>query len=80
MLFVQSVRQVMMKSEYKVEQGKQDRISRDSLVKSVQEGAGYTKIHIRLNILTPGKLRNPATSFPPRCQIKYLFYFNFTLL
>ena len=39
-------------------------------IRSVHEGARYAKIHIRQNILIPGKLQYTATPFPWRCWIK----------
>jgi len=59
-----------MKREFKVQQGKQGRYEVTHWVRSIHEGARYSKIHIRLNILIPGKLRYPATPFPLTYRIK----------
>jgi len=42
-------------------------------VKSVHEGDGRAKIHIKHNILTSGILRNPATPFPLEMPNKTAF-------
>jgi len=44
--------------------------------RSVHEGARYTKIHIRQNILIPRKLQYMATSFPWRCRIKQILLYS----
>jgi hypothetical protein len=59
-----------MTREFNEQQEKQDITSSDKFGKSVHKGAGYTKIHIRHNILISGKLRYLATPFPWRCWIK----------
>jgi hypothetical protein len=62
-----------MAGEFNEQQEKQDITSSDKFGKSVHKGAGYTKIHIRHNILTSGKLQYPATPFPCRCLTKQFF-------
>ena len=65
--------------EFNVQQEKQDITSSDKFGKSVHKGVGYTKIHIRHNILISGKMRYPATPFPRRCWIKqFLLYMDNT--
>jgi len=64
-----------MKREFKVQEGKQDRISSDKMGKSVHVGAGYTKIHIRQNILISGIFRYPANP-PPKMPDTTVFTVN----
>jgi len=44
-----------MTREFNVQQEKQDITSSDKSGKSIRNGVGYTKIHIRHNILISGK-------------------------
>ena len=68
---------VVMTREFNEQHEKQDITSSDKLEKSVHKGAGYTKIHIRHNILISGKLQYLATPFPRRCWIKqFLLYMD----
>ena len=53
----------MLKMKWKMQQGKEDRMSSDRL--SVYEAVRYTKIHIRYNVLISGKLRKLATFLVP---------------
>jgi hypothetical protein len=68
---------VVMTREFNEQQEKQDITSSDKFGKSVHKGAGYTKIHVRHDILISGKLRYPATPLPQRCWIKqFLLYMD----
>jgi hypothetical protein len=55
-----------MKREWKVQQGKQDRISSDKLNGlACPCVASYTKIHIDFNVLISGKITISNNSFVP---------------
>ena len=72
------VQHVAMTKEFIVQQEKQDITSSDKSGKSVHNSVGYTKIHIRHNILISGKLQYPATPFPRRCWIKQFSLYSRT--
>jgi hypothetical protein len=66
-----------MKREFKAQQENRTGYQVTNWVRSVQEGARYTKIHIKHNILIHIKLKYPATPFPQRCRIKqFLLHFQ----
>jgi len=65
----------MMEREFKVQEENRTGYQVTKWVKSVNDGAGYTKVHIRQNILISGILRYPANP-PPKMPDRTVFTVN----